>query len=136
MTSLKTATSAYKRKVEAFERASVGKVKDGTDIDSVAGGQQLLRLNLERWNVLEELYTKLCETHPHPDEQVEQVEEDEQDEIPREYAFRDELWDRAQASYDVVNNAISKRIGTLSEPVVDVIPAGRLTDTQSCHAGS
>ena len=42
MTTLRAATSAYRKKVEAFERASVGKVKDGTEIDSVTGGRILL----------------------------------------------------------------------------------------------
>ena len=115
MATLRTATSAYRKKVEAFKRASVGKVKDGTEIDLVAGGRVLLQLNLERWDGLEKVYNKLCDTYPDPEEEVE---------VPDEYAFREELLDRGQASYDLVNTAISKRIGNLLEAVVDVMPAG------------
>ena len=93
MATLRTATSAFKKKVEAFKRAYVGKVKDGMEMDLVAGGKVLLGLNLDRWNTFEEAYDKLCESYPDPDKDEELL-------VSSDYAIHIELLDRAQTSYN------------------------------------
>ena len=83
----------------------------------------MLRLNLDRWDALEKVYKKLCKSYPDP-------EVEEELEVSNNYAFREELLDRSQTSYDLVSTAISKRIGNLLEAEAEVMPAGGLTDAQ------